>query len=205
MTIIDDVFALFAERGADAYFGEPVSQLEHALQTAHLAEQAKASDALVVAALLHDIGHLIHGEAEDVADQGADARHEAAGEAWLRRWFGEEVTEPVRLHVAAKRYLCATDPSYLIRLSPASRQSLALQGGPFDSAEVQAFEANPHYAASVRLRLWDDSAKIPGLDVPGLQHYRVRLDAAVRHDRDAGGNGHERTTCGVRHGGNDSL
>jgi phosphonate degradation associated HDIG domain protein len=179
LEIVETLFALFAQRGEDAYFGEPVSQQDHALQAAYLAEQEHASDALVVAALLHDIGHLIHGEAEDIADRGVDARHEAAGEAWLRRWFGPEVTEPVRLHVAAKRYLCATDPGYLARLSPASVQSLALQGGPFTPAEVQAFEANPHCAAAVRLRRWDDAAKIPDLPVPGLEHYRERLKAAL--------------------------
>ena len=175
MEIVDEIFRVFARRGADAYFGEPVSQQEHALQAAHLAEAANASDSLIIAALLHDIGHLVHGEAEDIAEQGVDARHEAAGEAWLHRWYGAAVTEPVRLHVAAKRYLCATDPSYLAKLSPASVQSLALQGGPFDVAEVREFETNPHYAAAVSLRRWDDEAKIPGLEVPGIEHYRARL------------------------------
>lgn len=178
--IVEEIFRVFARHGADAYFGEPVSQQAHALQAAHLAEQERAPDALVVAALLHDIGHLVHGAAEDIADQGVDARHEAAGEAWLQRWFGAEVTEPVRQHVAAKRYLCAVDPTYLSKLSPASVQSLALQGGPFGQEEVQEFEANPHYAAAVSLRRWDDEAKIADLEVPGLEHYRARLETMAQ-------------------------
>ena len=117
----------------------------------------------------------MHGAAEDIADQGVDARHEAAGEAWLQRWYGAEVTEPVRLHVAAKRYLCAVDPTYLSKLSPASVQSLALQGGPFGQEEVQEFEANPHYAAAVSLRRWDDEAKIAG---PGSAWPRTLSRAA---------------------------
>jgi phosphonate degradation associated HDIG domain protein len=173
--MVEEIFQVFARHGADAYFGEPVSQQEHALQAAYLAEQAQAMDALIVAALLHDIGHLVHGEGEDIADQGVDARHETAGEAWLHRWYGETVTDPVRLHVAAKRYLCAVDPTYLSKLSPASIQSLELQGGPFGPEEIQEFEANPHYRAAVSLRRWDDEAKVPGLEVPGLENYRVRL------------------------------
>lgn len=178
--IVEEIFRVFARHGAEAYFGEPVSQQEHALQAAYLAEQEHAAEALVVAALLHDIGHLVHGAGEDIADQGVDARHEAAGEAWLHRWYGAEVTEPVRLHVAAKRYLCAVDTTYLSKLSPASVQSLALQGGPFRTEEIAEFEANPHHSAAVSLRRWDDEAKIPGLEVPGLAHYRARLQALVQ-------------------------
>ncbi len=177
---VDEIFRIFAQHGAEAYFGEPVSQQEHALQAAFLAELAHAPDALIVAALLHDIGHLVHGESEDIAEQGVDACHEAAGEAWLHHGFRSEITEPVRLHVAAKRYLCAVDPTYLVKLSPASVQSLALQGGPFTPGEVQEFEANPHAMAAVALRHWDDAAKIADLDVPGLEHYRTRLEAQAQ-------------------------
>src|SRR5262245_5090927 len=130
---------LFEERGADAYFGEPVSQLDHALQTAHLAAASGVSDALVVAALLHDIGHLIDSRPENIADNGIDARHEDTGVAFLSRYFGDEVVEPVRLHVAAKRYLCSVSAEYAARLSPASAQSLALQGGPMSEDEAAAF------------------------------------------------------------------
>src|SRR5690349_10889305 len=134
MDVVDTIAGLFASRGQALYFGEAVSEAEHALQAAHLAEREGAGDDLVAAALLHDIGHLLHGLGEDVADRGVDGRHEVAGHAWLARWFAPAVAEPVRLHVAAKRYLCATDPAYLARLSPASRQSLELQGGPFSPA-----------------------------------------------------------------------
>ncbi len=180
MSAIDEIFTLFARQGDEAYFGEPVSQTEHALQAAYEAEQEGAPDLLVVAALLHDVGHLLHGEAENIADRGVDARHEEVGEAWLSRSFGPEVAEPVGLHVPAKRYLCAVDPAYAEQLSPASVQSLALQGGPMSEEEVRAFEQHPCSRAAVRLRRWDDMAKVPGLEVPGLAHYRARLETAVK-------------------------
>jgi phosphonate degradation associated HDIG domain protein len=180
MSVVDQIFTLFAQRGEEAYFGEPVSQKEHALQAAYQAEQEDAPDTLVVAALVHDAGHLLHGLSEGIADQGVDGRHEAVGEAWLARHFGPEITEPVRLHVAAKRYLCAVDPAYREQLSPASIRSLALQGGPMGDEEVEAFDRNPHAQAAVRLRRWDDRAKVPGLPVPDLGHYRARLEAAAR-------------------------
>lgn len=180
MTIVDEVCELFATKGHAAYVGEPVSQLEHALQAAYHAEQAQADDALVVAALLHDIGHLVHKLPEDAADHGIDTRHEHLGQAWLKRYCGPEVTEPIRLHVPAKRYLCATDSQYQAQLSSASLQSLALQGGPLDAGEVAEFERNPHYQAAVDLRRWDDLAKVPGLPVPPIDHYRPRLARVLR-------------------------
>jgi phosphonate degradation associated HDIG domain protein len=181
---LDTIAELFATRGHREYFGEAVSEEEHALQAAHLAERDRADDALVAAALLHDIGHLLHGFGEDVAERGIDARHEEIGHAWLTRRFRPPVADPVRLHVDAKRYLCATDPAYLDRLSPASKRSLDLQGGPFTLAEVAAFERHPHHAAAVRLRRWDDAAKVPGWAVPALAHYLPRLRALLN------GNGH---------------
>ncbi|HXJ94671.1 MAG TPA: HD domain-containing protein [Terriglobia bacterium] len=179
MSMIDEILKLFATRGDEAYFGEPVSQKEHALQAAYQAEQEGAPASLVVAALLHDVGHLVHQLPEDIADQGLDGRHESAGEAWLARHFPPEVTEPVKLHVAAKRYLCKTDSEYLAQLSPASVQSLALQGGPFSDAEVREFEQHRYFREAVRLRRWDDRAKIPGLNVPGLEHYRPALEESL--------------------------
>jgi [1-hydroxy-2-(trimethylamino)ethyl]phosphonate dioxygenase len=172
MHITNQIFELFRTRGHDAYFGEGVSQQEHALQAAALAEQSKASPALVVAALLHDIGHLIHGLPEDIAGKGVDGYHEAAGADWLDGYFGPEVTEPIRLHVDAKRYLCYSDPGYSARLSSASIESLALQGGPCTVPEARAFEANPYFEAAILLRQWDDAAKVPGLGVPNVEHYR---------------------------------
>jgi phosphonate degradation associated HDIG domain protein len=180
MKIVDEVCELFTTKGHAAYVGEPVSQLEHALQSAYHAEREGATDALVVAALLHDIGHLVHKLPEDAADHGIDTRHEHLGQAWLRRYCGPEVTEPIRLHVPAKRYLCATDPSYLAQLSPASQQSLALQGGPFTSDEVAEFEENPHFKQAVSLRRWDDLAKVPGMQVPPFDHYRPQLERVMK-------------------------
>jgi phosphonate degradation associated HDIG domain protein len=180
MNVVDVITHLFETGGNAAYFGEPVSQTEHALQTAHQAESEGATDALVVAALLHDVGHLLHGLPESIADKGIDGRHEAGGSDWLARHFGPAVVDPVRLHVAAKRYLCAVDPEYLAILSPASQQSLRLQGGPFDAASVNEFEAEPFYREAVQLRRWDDQAKIPGLNVPPLAHYTPRIAASLR-------------------------
>lgn len=173
---------LFRERGDAAYIGEPVSQTEHALQSAWLAEQAGASAELVTAALVHDIGHLLHNLPEDCADEGIDDRHEALGYRWLAKHFPPEVSEPVRLHVAAKRYLCATRPDYLARLSSASVLSLKLQGGPLPPVEAAEFEANPHYEAAVAVRLWDDEAKIEKLKTPPMEHFLPQVAKA------AGGN-----------------
>ncbi|WP_168222091.1 phosphonate degradation HD-domain oxygenase [Aquisphaera giovannonii] len=178
-SLYERIERIFTDRGDSAYFGEDVTQSEHALQSAHLAEREGASAELIVAALLHDIGHLVAGHDEDLADRGIDGRHEETGPAWLSEAFGLSVIEPIRLHVAAKRYLCAVDPAYAGSLSEASRQSLTLQGGPFDAEGVAEFEANPHHRDAIRLRRWDDTAKVPGLDVPGLSHYRGIIESAV--------------------------
>lgn len=184
-SIADAVIDLFSRRGGDAYFGEAVTQLEHALQAAALARHDGAPDALILAALLHDLGHLQHSAGEDVAERGIDTRHERIGARWLAPRFGVDVSEPVRLHVAAKRYLCGTDPTYAARLSPASVQSLELQGGPMSSAEARQFERQDHWEDAVRLRRWDEEAKVVGLVVPSLASYRDLLVAratAVRAD-----------------------
>jgi [1-hydroxy-2-(trimethylamino)ethyl]phosphonate dioxygenase len=186
--LVETIFELFDRAGAAAYFGESVSQREHALQTAHLAATAAAADDLIVAALLHDLGHLLHGLPESIAEQGVDGRHEVGGSAWLAGHFGPGVTEPIRLHVAAKRYLCAVDPAYAAGLSAASRRSLELQGGPFSATEVREFSAQPYAEAAVRLRRWDDQAKVPGLVVPALEHYQsllVRVARQREKDSDA--------------------
>jgi gamma-butyrobetaine dioxygenase len=180
MSISDEIFALFNARGHTAYLGEDVSQTEHALQAAHLAAQEGASDDLVVAALLHDIGHLTNGLPEDIAERGIDGHHEHAGAKWLKKNFKPEVTEPIRLHVAAKRYLCATEPSYHAGLSAASQRSLKIQGGPMGARELGQFESSPHARGAIRLRRWDDEAKVPGLAVPDLGHYRARIEAIAR-------------------------
>jgi gamma-butyrobetaine dioxygenase len=178
MPHIDEIVRILEERGGTSYFGERVTQLEHALQAAWLAEQEVAGGALIVAALLHDIGHLLL--AEDLAQRGLDGRHEDVGAVWLEQCFGPEVTMPVRLHVPAKRYLCAVDPDYQAALSPASIQSLLLQGGPMTSTEAGEFETTPHAQSGVRLRRWDDAAKVPGLRVPPLDHYRNAMQVIHR-------------------------
>ena len=175
---IDVILGLFQERGDAAYLGESVSQTEHALQTAWAAEQASAGSGLIAAALLHDIGHLLHDLPEDCALSGIDDAHELRGERWLVRFFGPDVTEPIRLHVAAKRFLCATDPAYLGLLSEASLRSLQLQGGPFTEDEGAQFRRHPYGEAAVALRRFDEQAKVPGLPTPPLEHFRPYLEAA---------------------------
>ena len=169
--IVDEIRTRFSEKGNEMYAGEAVSQTEHALQAAFSAEQAGESPELIVAALLHDIGHLLHKHPENCATQGIDDLHETIGAQWLIRYFPPEVTEPIRLHVDAKRYRCATDSQYHSQLSPASVLSLQLQGGPFESTEIEAFENNHWSAAALRLRRWDEAAKIPGDATPELEYF----------------------------------
>jgi phosphonate degradation associated HDIG domain protein len=178
--IVDELERLFALRGARDYVGEPVSQAEHALQCAALAEEAGEADAVVAAALLHDVGHLLESDALAALEAGDDQVHEDLARDFLAPHFPAEVIEPVRLHVAAKRYLCALDPSYREALSDASKRSLELQGGAMDEAEAAAFAASPHHVAAVTLRRFDDQAKVPGKAVPGFAHYRPVLERLAR-------------------------
>ena len=170
--------ALYAERGTRRYGLNSISQLEHALQGAALSASAGDTDALVVATLLHDIGHMIHGLGESPAKRGIDDRHEVLAADFLARRFGPDVTEPIRLHVAAKRYLCAVEPAYATRLSPDSVRSLALQGGPMSTEEIRDFEAKEYWRDAVKLRRYDEGAKVPGLDVPQFASYAPRIAAA---------------------------
>ncbi len=171
MTAVEAIGDLFAGPGARDCLGEPVTIGTHMLQAGALAEAAGAGAALVAAALLHDIGHL---------RRETDARHGEAGAAWLSQWFGEAVTEPVRLHVPAKRYLCAVEPGYFGLLSEESVRTLARQGGPMTSAEAAAFEALPHAPDAVSVRRWDDEAKDPAVTPPGFAHFAPLLAALVR-------------------------
>lgn len=177
MNVVDEITRIFARRGSEAYFGEDVSMTEHALQAAHAARLEGAPTALVVAALLHDIGHLVVDVPDDLADWTVDARHEEVGSRWLATRFGPEIHEPVRLHVPAKRYLCAVDPGYFARLSPASVRTLQLQGGPMSVGEVAAFEKERCFADAVRVRRWDDHGKTDGLVTPPLADYRDLIEA----------------------------
>jgi [1-hydroxy-2-(trimethylamino)ethyl]phosphonate dioxygenase len=180
MNTVDQVMALLKEAGAHRYGGEPVSQLEHALQCAQLAEAGDATDELVIAALLHDLGHLMHDIGEDAALKGLDDKHEVRALHLLRRAFGDAVLQPIRLHVNAKRYLCRVDPAYHDALSPASKLSLTLQGGPFSEAEARQFILQPHAVDAARLRTWDDRAKTPGAATPPLAHYAAIMARCVQ-------------------------
>jgi phosphonate degradation associated HDIG domain protein len=176
--LVDEIFERFEAFGSAAYVGEPVTLTQHMLQTAAAAEREGADDLLVVAALLHDYGHLI-AETEDAAERGIDTEHETLAWSYLADHFPSAVIEPVRLHVAAKRYLCAVDPQYLGVLSPASRLSLELQGGPMSRDEASDFEALPYAEAACRLRRFDDEAKDPDGQTPPLAHYRGVLERVL--------------------------
>jgi len=176
--VIDTIFRVFAERG-DMLYGEAVTERMHATQCGQLALRTGCRPTLVAAAFLHDIGHLLHDLGEDVAERGVDARHEDHGEAWLRAYFPPEVTEPVRLHVDAKRYLAAVDAEYRAALSEASEHSLMLQGGPMSPAERAAFEAGAHFEAAVQLRRFDDLGKDPHADPIDPELFREVLEAVI--------------------------
>jgi gamma-butyrobetaine dioxygenase len=173
MTVVETIGEMFAGSGARDHLGEPVPIGEHMLQAGALAEAADAASALVAAALLHDIGHLL-GEDED------EDRHGEAGANWLSQWFGAAVTEPVRLHVPAKRYLCAADAEYFGLLSAESVRTLSLQGGPMTATEVAAFEALPFFRDAVAVRRWDDQAKDPVITPPRFAHFAPLLEKLLR-------------------------
>jgi [1-hydroxy-2-(trimethylamino)ethyl]phosphonate dioxygenase len=175
-----EILHLFESAAARAYGLSGVSQLEHALQAAASAEKAGASKALVVAALLHDIGHLIHDIGESPAEQGVDDRHESLGSAYLSRLFPPAVSEPVRLHVPAKRYLVATEVMYNARLSADSVRSLALQGGPMSADEQEAFRREAFWRDAVALRRFDEDAKVRGAVTPSLQDYLPLIESCLR-------------------------
>lgn len=171
---LDDIQRLFLQYGALAYSGESVSQLEHALQTAQLAQQEDAADTLVAAALLHDLGHLLHPRVQAFdtpTEQGVDDLHQYYALPFLRAQFPAPVLEPIRLHVDAKRCLCAIDADYFSQLSVDSVRSLALQGGVFSAAQAAEFRAQPYAEEALRLRRWDDLAKVAGCKTPPLEHY----------------------------------
>ncbi|HET9047244.1 MAG TPA: HD domain-containing protein [Casimicrobiaceae bacterium] len=177
---LSDICVLFARKGGREYDGEGVSQLEHALQTAAQAEAAGSPNALVAAALLHDLGHMLNDQGETPTLRGVDDLHQFAALPFLRAMFDDDVLEPIRLHVDAKRYLCATRPDYYESLSADSKRSLVLQGGVYSDADAMAFIARPYAADAVMLRIWDDHAKSPGAVTPPLAHFIAALEAAQR-------------------------
>lgn len=161
--IVATIADIFTRRGAEAYLGEAVTMAEHMLQTATLAKAAGASDTLVAAALLHDIGHFTSEFGTYSPDDVVDRHHNDAGAAMLARHFPPDVVEVVRLHVAAKRYLCAVEPGYQAGLSAASKHSLDLQGGPMHADEIAAFQRLPFHSDALKVRLWDDCGKVAGM------------------------------------------
>ena len=181
MTSVDRLFETLEVEGTARYGMEAINQLDHALQCAARAESESAGAALIAAALLHDIGHLVH-KLGIAAERGIDDRHEALGEKLLRKMFNDDVVIPVALHVDAKRYLCTAEPGYFNRLSEASVRSLELQGGPFSEKEALDFIARPGGEAAVRLRRWDEDAKIKGKQTPPLEHFRQYVEACIEPD-----------------------
>lgn len=178
--IIDQIFDLFERSGAERY-GENATQLQHALQVAELARRNGCTSSLIAASLLHDIGQLIGDSGNAAGRFGIDARHEVSGAQFLAGHFPSSVSEPVRLHVAAKRYLCAIDPGYSDSLSDASRLSLKYQGGPMTRGEIRSFEAEPRQSEAVMLRRFDDCGKLPDWHPPVLNTYRPLLASLLIH------------------------
>lgn len=174
MLSLDDINGVFQRRGAEQYSGEPVTQLQHALQTATLAEQAGADDELVTACLLHDLGHLLQDLGDTPSLRGVDDVHQFAALPFLRGLFPDRVLGGIQLHVDAKRYLCATRPAYHASLSADSQRSLVLQGGVFTAEQARAFIDRPGAADAVQLRLWDDLAKDAHAVTPDLAHFLAR-------------------------------
>ncbi len=170
-TNLETVLHILQSLGHEQYGGEPVSQLEHALQCASLAQDQGADPELITACLFHDLGHLVSKLGENAAVQGYDNRHEYIVIPWLKDLFSSKVIEPIRLHVQAKRYLCLVKPGYYSELSAASQQSLALQGGIFSVAEAEDFIKLPDAENAIQLRLWDEQAKVPGKIIPTLHDF----------------------------------
>jgi phosphonate degradation associated HDIG domain protein len=177
---LPDIEKLFRAHGQIEYSGEGVTQLEHALQCAELAESEGADDALVTAALLHDLGHMLNLQGESPTVRGIDDQHQYFAIPFIRPLFPPDVVEPIRLHVDAKRALCALDPGYYDALSDDSKRSLDLQGGIYTPEEARFFAAKPYARDAMRVRRWDDQAKVPGKATPGLDHY---LEVVARTTR----------------------
>ena len=177
--IVDFIGSIFERRGGEEYLGEPVTMGQHMLQGATLAEQNEELDEIVVGALLHDIGHFTSEFGTFSMNDTEDRYHENAGAAVLEKFFPRVITDCCRYHVAAKRYLCATDPLYFNKLSDASVHSLNLQGGPMSETEVKEFERNPNLKKILTVRLYDDAGKIPDMDTPSFWHFAPLVQKMV--------------------------
>ena len=175
-----DLTSIYAGRANGLYGLTLVNQLAHAVQSAYHARAAGLLDSVVVAALLHDIGHMVHSLGEHPAALGIDDHHEKIGANWLERYFGSDVTEPIRLHVAAKRYLCTVETDYFSKLSKDSVESLALQGGPMSDAEVVAFQLSPYWKDAVALRRIDELAKDPQGPNPQFEEFTGQLLSSMK-------------------------
>ena len=179
-TIVEFIADIFERRGAESYLGEPVTMSEHMLQGAWLAEQDGAPEELVAAALLHDIGHYTSEFGTYSPDDVEDKHHDEAGGEVLAPFFPPVIVECVRLHVSAKRYLCATDPTYFAKLSPASVHTLSLQGGPMSAEEVAEFRRNPFHDEAVRVRIWDEGGKVADMKTRAFRDYVPLLERVVK-------------------------
>lgn len=178
-TIVAFIGDIFDRRGGEEYLGEPVTMAEHMLQGAHFAEKANEPDVIIVAALLHDIGHFTSEFGTFSMDDTEDRYHEEAGADVLEAFFPSVVTDCVRYHVAAKRYLCAVRPDYFRRLSEASIHSLHLQGGPMSAEEVAAFEANPNLKEIIKVRHYDEAGKRADLKTRPFSYYAPMVQRVV--------------------------
>jgi [1-hydroxy-2-(trimethylamino)ethyl]phosphonate dioxygenase len=183
-TIVDVIADIFERRGAESYLGEDVTMSEHMLQAAVCAEKTGAGEDMVVAALLHDIGHYTGEFPEDTLEKGHNNYHDETGAAILAPFFPPRVVDCVRHHVNAKRYLCATREDYFGRLSDASVHTLNLQGGPMNEQEITAFEQNPDLDNIVRVRLWDDEGKVAGVETPSFADYVPLLRCVIQRHMD---------------------
>jgi phosphonate degradation associated HDIG domain protein len=178
--MVQKIIALFKEKGHSLYGGEAVTQMEHALQAATFAKKNNASDALITASLLHDIGHLLHELPDNAPNHGVDDLHEELAALFLNKYFIHEVVEPVKLHVQAKRYLCFVDAHYYDSLSEPSRQSLALQGGIMNADEAADFEKFQNYKEAVLLRTWDDLAKDPAMQTDPIEMFASQIANSLK-------------------------
>ena len=181
--IVEHLSDIFEHCGAEEYLGEPVTMAQHMLQGASLAVQQGMSDAVVAGALLHDIGHFTSEFGTFAMTDTHDRQHEVFGAKVLTPFFPEKVTQCVRHHVSAKRYLCATQPDYFDKLSPASVHSLLLQGGPMSNEEVAEFAANPHLEDIIQIRLLDDAGKVADMETYDFTYFKSMLQTLVdQHD-----------------------